>query len=530
MISPLRRTAALVAAALLVTSCSGDTQAPPPSSAPAPSTTASTTPDPAALAKFTGQRLNWGPCGPFAQDDTTKKLFADKTLDCAKLTVPLNYLKPGDDTVTLGLLRHKATKTAERIGSLVTDPGGPGGSGMTEAASLAKAPSAARLLQRFDLVGFDPRGVGASEPRVTCRTDAEQDADRASDSESDTSPAGVTKQLADAVEYSSKCVDNTPHGAAFLANIGTRDVVRDLDVLRAALGDKKLTYLGFSYGTQIGTAYAEAYPANVRAMVLDGAVDPEQDIATSLITQMGGFQDAFTEFGQWCAPRADCALGRDAAGVTAAFQKLARPLITKPVTVGRRALSFEDTVTGTSAALYSRNAWPFLNAGLAQLKRGQGNNLLALADSYYGRDQTGHYHGEIDVYFAVRCVDYARITDRAAIDTAHARMLQAAPYLVGGTPDTSELDICSSWPVRPTSQAHLPHISGLPKTLVISTTHDPATPYQQGVNLARDIKGALLTFDGAQHTIFLEGNACVDKAGTDYLVDGTVPADGARCS
>jgi hypothetical protein len=212
-----------------------------------------------------------------------------------------------------------------------------------------------------------------------------------------------------------------------------------------------------------------------------------------------------------------------------AFQKLARPLIAKQATAGKRKLSFEDAVMGLSTALYSRDSWSFLNAGLAQLKRGDGTNLLRLADSYYGRDDAGHYHGEIDAYFAVRCVDFARITDRAVIDDAHQKMLKGAPYLAGGTPDTSELDICSTWPVRPTSAAHVPKVGGLPKVLVVSTTHDPATPYQAGVNLAKDLGGALLTFEGAQHTVFLDGNSCVDNAGTDYLVDGKLPAGGTRC-
>ena len=527
----MRSKLTLVVAAVLLTSCSGEPPAPAPTSAPVSSSPPVSTPspDPAALAKFTGQQLAWGACAPFAQSDFAKKAFTDRALECARLTVPLDYADPAGETVTVGVLRHKATKPERRIGSLVTDPGGPGGSGMDEAASLSESSTAAPLLQRFDLVGFDPRGVGASEPRITCRTDAEQDADRASDSESDMSPAGVTKQLADARDYGAGCTVQTRLGARFLANVGTRDVVRDLDVLRAVLGDPKLSYLGYSYGTQIGTAYAEAYPDKVRAMVLDGAIDPSEDLATSLVTQTAGFQDAFGEFGKYCAARADCALGRNAAGVSDAFQKLARPLIAKQATAGKRKLSFEDAVMGLSTALYSRGSWPFLNAGLAQLKRGDGTNLLRLADSYYGRDDAGHYHGEIDAYFAVRCVDFARIADRAVIDDAHQKMLKGAPYLDGGTPDTSELDICSTWPVRPTSAAHVPKVGGLPKVLVVSTTHDPATPYQAGVNLAKDLGGALLTFEGAQHTVFLDGTTCVDKAGTDYLVDGKLPADGTRC-
>lgn len=449
------------------------------------------------------QKLAWSPCG--------------ESLDCAHLSVPLDYAAPDGPAITVGLLRHKATK--QRIGSLVVNPGGPGGWGTATAASLAKNPAAAPLLDRFDLVGFDPRGVGTSEPRITCRTDTELDADRASDVESDMSPEGVRKQLAETTAYGAKCAEATKYGKTLLANVGTRDVVRDLDVLRAALGDEKLTYLGYSYGTQIGAAYAEAYPRNVRALLLDGAIDPAQGLADSLVTQAAGFQDALNEFGKWCA----CPL----TGGTEGLQRLVRPLITKPVPAGTRKLSFEDAITGTFAGLYSRGDWPALKAALAQVAQGNGRTLLAFADDYYQRDRDGHYSGAIDAYFAVRCADHTRVTDRAAIDRAHEAMLAGAPFLAGGTPDTSELDICSTWPVPPTSAEHAPRVEALPKTLVISTTHDPATPYRQGVDLAKDLKSALLTYEGVQHTVFLDGNACVDRAGIAYLIDGT--AADTRC-
>ncbi|MGK3205659.1 alpha/beta hydrolase [Amycolatopsis sp. MEPSY49] len=488
----MHRAVGLAALAVLLAACTSAPPAAPPASSPPPD-----------LGKFTTQKLAWTPCGD--------------GLDCAHLTVPLDYAAPDGKTVTVGLLRHKATK--QRIGSLVVNPGGPGGQGTSTAAALAKTPAATPLLERFDLVGFDPRGVGTSEPRLTCRTDAEVDADRAADIESDLSPAGVKKQLAETTAYGAKCTEGTKYGKEFLANVGTRDVVRDLDVLRAALGDEKLTYLGYSYGTQIGAAYAEAYPRNVRALLLDGAVDLAQGLVESLVTQAAGFQDALTEFGKWCA----CPV----AGSTEAFQRLVRPLIAKPLPAGTRKLSFEDAVTGTFAGLYSRGDWPALKAALAQVAQGNGRTLLAFADDYYQRDPDGHYSGAIDAYFAVRCVDHNRLTDRAEIDRAHEKMLAGAPFLAGGTPDTSELDICSTWPVPPTSAEHAPRPAGLPKTLVVSTTHDPATPHQQGIDLAKDLGGVLLTHEGVQHTVFLQGNGCVDRAGIAYLIDGT--AAETRC-
>ncbi|SEF36248.1 alpha/beta hydrolase fold [Amycolatopsis pretoriensis] len=492
----MHRAVAALAPVLLLAACTSA----PPTAGPPPSPSSTRAPD---LGKFTRQKLAWTPCG--------------EALDCAHLSVPLDYAAPDGPAIAVGLLRHKATK--QRIGSLVVNPGGPGGQGTSTAAALAKTAAAAPLLERFDLVGFDPRGVGTSEPRLNCRSDAEVDADRAADVESDMSPEGVKKQLAETTAYGAKCAEGTKYGKEFLANVGTRDVVRDLDVLRAALGDEKLTYLGYSYGTQIGAAYAEAYPRNVRALLLDGAVDPAQGLVDSLVTQAAGFQDALNEFGRWCA----C----PTAGTTEAFRRLVRPLITKPLPAGTRKLSFEDAITGTFAALYSRGDWPALKAALAQVASGNGRTLLAFADDYYQRDRDGHYSGALDAYFAVRCTDHTRVTDRGTIDRAHEKMLAGAPFLAGGTPDTSELDICSTWPVPPTSTEHTPRPAGLPKPLVISTTHDPATPYQQGVDLAKDLGGTLLTYEGVQHTVFLQGNQCVDRAGVAYLIGGT--AAETRC-
>ncbi|MGW4397214.1 alpha/beta hydrolase [Amycolatopsis nivea] len=435
--------------------------------------------------------LEWGPCAPYAQTAVEKSLYADESVDCARLTVPLDYENPQGQTVSIGLLRHRATDPARRIGSLVLNPGGPGSSGMTAAATLAKP--AGKLAEQFDLVGFDPRGVHASEPRISCRSDAEQDAARASDT------GGAA------------CLKKTSR--EFLAHVGTREVVHDLDALRAALGDAKLTYLGYSYGTQIGSAYAEAYPDKVRAMVLDGAIDPAQNLPQTLIAQTAGFQDAFTRFAQWCAKRPRCPLTGDA---TAAFQRIARPPVSA---LPGRMLSFADAVTATEAALYSRAQWPNLQQALEELATTRnGAKLLQMADDYYQRDQNGHYSGAFDAYYAVRCVDYDRVTDRATIDAAHQQMRTGAPFLAGSSPDAHELDTCSTWPVPPTSRPHRPSAPGLPKTLVISTTHDPATPYRQGVALAKDLNAALLTVDDVQHAAFLKGNACVDKAATTYLV------------
>ncbi|WP_246257325.1 alpha/beta hydrolase [Amycolatopsis anabasis] len=524
------RSAALAAASLFaLAACSAD---PPPEQPPAPPPSTSATPDPAALQKYTTQKLTWGDCAPYAFSGATQEAFQVKGVDCARLTVPLDYLRPDGLTITLGLLRHKAAKPDQRIGSLVMDPGGPGGSGTQVAAQLVPAIEKTALGARFDFVGFDPRGVGASQPRVQCLTDQERDAQRAEYLEGDGSPEGVTKQEARAKDFAQKCLQRTEHGDAMLANLGTRDVARDLDVLRAVLGDEKLTYLGYSYGTRIGYTYAEMYPGKVRAMVLDGAVDPAQDEVEGKVRQAEAFGKSFGEFVKWCVQRPDCALGRDEAKATKTYQDLVRPLADKPVDAGKgRVLSYEDATTATVSAMYAKEAWEPLNYGLAELAAQRtGGVLLAMADEYNERGEDGKYTAAADAIVAINCVDARKITDKNRIADAQKRANEAAPFADDGKPDGVALGPCEFWPVPNTSQPHEPKADGLAPTLVISTTNDPATPYQAGVNLAKALKGGLLTVEGTQHTGFLRGNSCIDKAGIDYLVTLKLPADGARCS
>ncbi|HET9116714.1 MAG TPA: alpha/beta hydrolase, partial [Pseudonocardiaceae bacterium] len=425
-------------------------------------------------------------------------------------------------------LRRAASDPAQRIGSLVINPGGPGASGMSTAAILVAQVTGNELGGRFDLVGFDPRGVGSSQPQVRCLTAAERDAERLMDIDVDTSPAGVARTENQERTDDAECASRS--GTDMLAHAGTREVARDLDVLRSALNDAKLTYLGYSYGTRIGTSYAEDFPGNVRAMILDGAVDPTQDPVAALIEQGRGFQQAFTAFTAWCAARGDCALGHNQGQAVAAFHALVLPLIPHPAAVSDgRKLSYTDATIGTVQALYLPQLWAPLNSGLQELAQGHGDTLMRLADVYYGRQPDGTYSTEMDDFQAVNCVDNPPITDRSAVRNADAQYRAVAPFLDTGQPPSSALDNCAFWPVPPTGGPHQPHTPGLPTVLVISTTHDPATPYQAGVNLAHDLGARLLTFEGTQHTAFLEGSRCVDRAGIDYLTTLQPPPEGTRC-
>ncbi len=484
------------------------------SSAPAKGAHAPPAPVPAGLERYYAQQLAWGPCAPFARGDDEKKAFADTGLDCARLQVPLDYAAPEGRTAQIAVLRHRTDRT--RIGSIVLNPGGPGGAGLGFAASLAGTFGGGP----FDVVGFDPRGVGASTPTLDCLTPAEERAQRAEPD--DGSAENVAKSEAKTRDFIGKC-EQRSGGRDVLANVGTRDVARDLDVLRAALGDRQLTYVGFSYGTRIGATYGEMFPGNVRAMVLDGAVDPTESAADALVAQSAGFQQAFVAYAADCAAHPGCPLGADPQLATATYQALTRPLLAAPrPTPDGRTLSYGDATTGTIAALYSPAAWPVLSKALSALRAGDGAPLLALADSYYdGADN--------DAHTAIDCVDEDRVTDRAAARATAVRAIAAAPFLDSGVAPVAALDTCGLWPVPPTSTPHLPHADGLPPTLVISTTGDPATPYTAGVRLAAALHGRLLTVEGTQHTAAGEGYPCVDGAVAGYLLDLQLPAEGTRC-
>ena len=468
-----------------------------------------------------GSPVQWVPCAAAPSDESRIPAGAE----CGMLSVPVDYAQRDGEVAQIAMIRFKAT--GAKIGSLVINPGGPGESGVQAAAALVPTLPAS-IRERFDLVGFDPRGVASSTPAVWCNSDADNDRLRA-DPQVDYSPAGVARIEKETKDFVQRCVDKM--GKEFLANVGTADVVKDLDAMRAALGDDKLTYLGYSYGTRIGASYAEAFPQNVRAMVLDGAVDPNADPIEADIRQAAAFQKAFNDYAADCATDPTCPLGTDPAKAVDVYRSMVDPLVERPAkTNDPRGLSYSDALVGTILPLYSPNLWRHLTSGLTELKDGTGDTLLVLADMYMGRDAEGHYNNSTDVRVAVNCVDQPAVTDRAKIVEEDRRTREVAPFMsYGEFTGHAPLGTCAFWPVPPTTKPHEISVSGLPQTLVVSTTNDPATPYQAGVDLARQLGGTLLTFEGTQHTVVFQGNPCVDDIAARYLIDPTVSPTDARC-
>jgi pimeloyl-ACP methyl ester carboxylesterase len=483
----------------------------------------------AGLQQFTDQKLAWGSCGGFVSTADEKQTFADARYDCAYLEVPLDYSKPDGKTARIALLRQKALDPANRIGSLFIDPGGPGGSGVSFLPAIAGIIGDGEVAKRFDLIGFDPRGVGVSEPTIDCSNTAEIDAERA-DVDVETSPQGVAQTEDEFKAFAKRCVDRV--GREVLANVGTRDVARDLHIAHQVVGDPKLSYVGYSYGTAIGSEYAEQFPTDVRALVLDGAIDPSLGPVESRLTQSRGFQRAFDNFAAACVQQAGCAVGTNAADASARLQQLLRPLISKPVAAGPgRTLSYTDAMTGVITAMYAQSLWPFLSEGLKMVAAGDGTDLMRLADSYWERRPDGSYSNLLEAFQVVNCADTVPIKDRDVARQISEQSIKLAPFYDAGFGPSNALEQCSFWPVPPTSKPGKVNAEGLPTVLVVSSTGDPATPYEDGVSLAKQMGARLLTVQNDGHTVALQGaNPCADQAATSYLVDLKLPATDTICA
>ncbi|NLG55939.1 MAG: alpha/beta hydrolase [Rhodococcus sp.] len=504
--------ASLALAAVIVAGCGGGTvtdgQATP---------TGDGGPIPEGLDRFYTQSLTWGSCEDY---ETDGPLSGD--MECAHVQVPLNYSEPDGATAQIAISRVQAAK--QSLGSLLVNPGGPGASGL----AMASIAENTGIGDRFDVVGFDPRGVGASTPQIRCLTDKEIDEDRARN-DVDRTPEGIANAEADNQHFADTCAERV--GVDVLAHVGTYEVVRDMDVIRAVLGDEKLNFLGYSYGSRLGTIYAETFPTNIRAMVLDGALDPQQDPVEEVIAQAEAFQLAFDAFVADCTSLPDCPLGSDPAQAVDRFRDLVDPLIDTPAeTTDPRGLGYRDAITGVQQALYSQQLWGVLRGGLTSLTNGTGDSLLMLADIYEGRNEEGKYTNIGDAFIAIRCVDDPPVDDPAIAGEAEMRYREVAPFLDDGRgTGQAPRDVCAFWPVPPTGEPHEVSAPGVPPIVVVSTTEDPATPYQAGVDLAAGLGGTLVTYRGNQHTVVLDGNSCVDDAITAYFVDLTAPEPGLTC-
>jgi pimeloyl-ACP methyl ester carboxylesterase len=517
------------------------------------------------LKTFYEQKLTWSECG--------------EAYECADLTVPMDYDEPENgNTFVLPVARAVTAKPDRRIGSIITNPGGPGGSGVTSLLEEGMSDSfSAKVRDRFDIVAFDPRGVGGSNPALTCGADDESAQEETTAPESEemeneetTPPADpfypkTAAERADVLAQAKQEADAcAKHSSGILPHVGTQDVARDVDVLRAALGEKEVTYFGWSYGTSLGTAYAEQFPRRVRAMVLDGAIDPSLTWSQRAIGQGVGFQRAVDDYAEYCADIAgDSCPGSTPEEIRELLEDLFERAAREPLPVPGQeyGVDADMLLTAVSMNMYTPEyQWKDLSEALADAGRGDATKLAELAEPEEAEEEasqedtsdtsdtsetyetsesqpseTGAGGAEREtpsdnepaVLQAVNCFDTPHPRDEAAYWKALAPAHKAAGRY--GTSSILTSLTCKDWPRTP-GKPHRVMAAGINPVLVVGTTGDAATPYEEAEGLASQFPGGmLLTYEGLGHTAYGRGDACVAKHVDDYLIDRRAVRPGITC-
>ncbi|WP_028659800.1 alpha/beta hydrolase [Nocardioides insulae] len=515
MSTALRWTVAVVAAIALVLGIAGAAIVPllrslqdggsASYSLPAPQEGSQEPPAPE-LARFYQQELDWSAC-----EDAW----------CATLTVPLDYADPAGETIELALLSEPAT--GDRQGALVVNPGGPGAPGTDYAASADQA-FGEPLRESFDVVGFDPRGTGESAP-VDCLSDADLDAYIAGDPNPDT-PAEAAEAAVAGERFVHGCAR---HSGALVDHVSTVETVRDLDVLRAALGEDALDYYGASYGTKIGATYADLFPERAGQLVLDGALDPSLSSRETSLEQAAGFETALRSYVEWCLAEDDCPLEGSVDEGLQQIRDLMDSVDAEPLpTSGSRELEGGNAFYGLVTPLYAQQSWPALTIALEEAFDGDGTTLLALSDIYSSRGATGYKDNSSEAIRVISCLDDPWAIPPRQVPAQVPDFERASPTF--GDVFAWSLTACRGFPGKAAEPPPEVTGAGAPPVLVVGTTRDPATPYQWAEALADQLEsGVLLTRDGDGHTGYGMGNACVDVTIEDFLIDGVVPDDGLRC-
>ncbi|MFI7484055.1 alpha/beta fold hydrolase [Kocuria sp. M1R5S2] len=510
----------LTAAALVLGGCSapGDATSGEPTSGGASGAVVAGAPE--ELQRFYTQTVAWEECTFEVPAEG-----ADDALRCAEVEVPLDYDDPGGETTTVVMSRLPAA--GEARGSLLFNPGGPGVSGV-DAMLSAEYMVTDDVRAAYDLVGFDPRGVGRSAG-IACLDDEELDALRAAPAP-DPADRPAEEIRAEYERIGAECVRNA---GELVAEMGTESAARDLDVMRAVLGDERAAYLGFSYGTHLGSVYAELFPERVGRFVFDGGVDPTLGSGEATLDQARAFEENLRHWVRHCQTEIrGCVVGGTTVDeATERIQELIASVADEDVTApdGRR-VSAANVVEGVLAPLYSTRTYPALDDALARAFDGDLSALMRLSDSIHGRDPEGRYTNNTTLAFtAVTCLD------RSAEDVTDAQMAALQEELEQASPTFGPYlgygdAMCQGWPVGPEEEPRPIDAAGADPVLVVGTTHDPATPYAWSEALAGQLDAArLLTYEGWGHTAYTSGDPCVQEAVDGYLLEGELPPEGATC-
>ena len=451
--------------------------------------------------------LEWSPLG----------LVTEST----RLVVPLDYSDPNGEMISIYVVRHPARNQTERIGSLLVNPGGPGFGGSILAEYASQIYDSA-LLDRFDIVGWDPRGTGLSEPSIDCIDDYDPFF-----AEIDITPETEAEQrelVALAQEFADRCVSANDGIAQFS---GTNNSARDMDVLRRALGEETISYFGFSYGSELGATWATLFPDTVRAAVLDGAADPNADSLESSLQQLEGFEASLSTFLEQCSDDPTCEFHNDG-NAEDAFEELMALLDESPAATSsdRPPANLAVAINGVIEAMYSDSYWPRLEAALASAAAGDGSGLLALHDAYFQRQSDGSYGNELEAFQTISCADSAERLSISEEDSLIDQYRAVAPRLV---PEGAFGQyFCTFFPTAQDPRIDITGVGAGP-IVVIGTTGDPATPLSSTEAMAEALAdGRLVIVEADQHTGY-GVNQCVDDLVNDYLIKLEAPDSGTEC-
>lgn len=464
----------------------------------------------AAYSAFYTQLINWTTCGDF---------------DCAKVTVPLDYSKPDGKTISIAVIRHMAT---DPIGNLVVNPGGPGASGVSFVRDNLEGIGTADLRAKYNIIGFDPRGTGDSSP-VKCLEPKGLDAFLYGVSPYETGTAeDLAWSRASIKKFVDGCAKNT---GEVLGHLDTQSAAKDMDVLRSYLLDDKLDYLGFSYGTMLGATYATLFPERVGRFVLDGAENPTVSDADKSYNQLMGFELALHNYAADCVTKSDCPLDGTTDNALKQIKAWLLNVEKNPVaTSSGRELNIAAAITALILAMYSEDYWQYLTQGLNEVKSGSGDTLLRMADFYNDRQDDGSYGTNIlEANIAISCLDSRQPADMASMKVQNTR-LEKAGKVFGRYWQYGALT-CENWPYPVVAPPASYAATGAPTIVVIGTTGDPATPFEQAVSLAHDVlaEGFLITYEGEGHTAYGRSNSCVDNTVDGFLLDGALPSKEPVC-
>ncbi|QIM19849.1 alpha/beta hydrolase [Leucobacter coleopterorum] len=461
---------------------------------------------------FENQVPNWQSCG--------------RGMQCADVYAPLDWNDPAGERITLHMVKQPA-KSGKAIGSLFVNPGGPGASGADFVLDSVNSAVEPAVQRDYDVVGWDPRGVGKSTP-VTCLDAAGMDEYLFGLSPADKLPEGSDEWIAaaekESAEFGAACAESS---GALLGHVSTASTVQDLNMMRAIVGDPKLNYLGYSYGTFIGARYADAYPDKVGRMVLDGAMDPTTSLGEVVREQTLGFELALRAYVTDCLKRSDCPLSGSVDEAMASIGNLLDGVDAKPLKGSDgRMFTASTMLTAIITPLYSQSNWPYLDQLFTSVADGNADTGLSLADFYYDRENGKYTSNSTEAFSAINCLDYPSDVDVKRMREEAAELKKIAPT-IGQFQGYGDLG-CAGWPY-PGAERTAVKAEGADPILVVGTTGDPATPYRWAESLTKQLESArLLTYEGEGHTAY-GSNGCVNGAVDDYLLNGTLPAEGTRC-